>query len=91
MLALAQVAAYHGVQTTPGQLAHELALGNQPAYAEDLARAAKLIGLKARIVRDPTARRLRGLPTPALIKLRDGQWAIFGIETSPDASASCFR
>ena len=38
-------------------------------------------------MRDPTAKRLRGLPTPALIKLSDGQWAIFGIETTP----GCFR
>ncbi len=83
LLALAQVAAYYGVQTTPRQLAHELALGNQPVGAEDLARAAKLIGLKARIVRNPTAKRLRGMPTPALIKLRDGQWAVFGMETAP--------
>ena len=83
LLALAQVAIFHGVQTTPRQLAHELALGNQPVGAEDLARAAKLIGLKARIVRDPTAKRLRGIPVPALIKLRDGQWAIFGVELAP--------
>src|SRR5260370_37786774 len=80
LLALAQVAAFHGVQTTPRQLVHELTLGNQPADAEDLVRAAKLIGLKARIVRDPTAKRLRGIPVPALIKLRDGRWAIFGME-----------
>lgn len=83
LLALTQIAAFHGVQTTPGHLAHELSLGNQPVGAEDLARAAKLIGLKARIVHNPSAKRLRGMPPPALIKLHDEQWAIFGIETTP--------
>ena len=80
LLALAQVAAFHSVQTTPRQLVHELALGNQPVGAEELVRGAKLIGLKARMVRDPTAKRLRGIPVPALIKLRDGRWVIFGME-----------
>jgi ATP-binding cassette, subfamily B, bacterial HlyB/CyaB len=80
LLGLAQVAAFHSVQTTPRQLVHELALGNQPVGAEELVRGAKLIGLKARVVRDPTAKRLRGIPVPALIKLRDGRWVIFGME-----------
>jgi ATP-binding cassette, subfamily B, bacterial HlyB/CyaB len=80
LLGLAQVAAFHSVQTTPRQLVHELALGNQPVGAEELVRGAKLIGLKARMVRDPTAKRLRGIPVPALIKLRDGRWVIFGME-----------
>jgi subfamily B ATP-binding cassette protein HlyB/CyaB len=80
LLALAQVAAFHGVQTTPRQLTHELALGDKPVDAADLVRAAKLIGLKARLVRDPTSKRLRGIPVPALIKLRDGRWVIFGME-----------
>lgn len=83
LLAVAQVAGFHGVPTTPGELAHQLALGDTPPGPEDLARAAKLLGLKARIVRDPTAKRLPRLPVPALIKLRSGNWAIFGVETTP--------
>ena len=81
--AVAQVALFHGVPTTVAELSHQLALGDTPPTTEDLARAAKLVGLKARIVRDPTARRLRRIPVPALIRLRSGNWAIFGIETTP--------
>ena len=83
LMAVAQIAGYHGVQTSPAELAHELALADAPPAGEDLARAAKLLGLKARVIRDPTARRLRGIPVPAIIKQRNGNWAIFGIETTP--------
>ena len=82
--AVCQVAGYHGVQTTPAQLAHRLALGRAVPSAEDLAQAAKAIGLKARIIQNPTAKRLRSIPVPAIIKVRDGTWAIFGVELTPN-------
>jgi subfamily B ATP-binding cassette protein HlyB/CyaB len=81
--ALAQIARQHGVHTTAAQIAHEMALGRTPPGAEDLVRAAKLIGLKARIVRNPSAKRLRAIPVPAIVRLKDGTWAIFRGETSP--------
>jgi subfamily B ATP-binding cassette protein HlyB/CyaB len=82
-LALAVVARRLGVQTTAPQLAHELAQGRQAPTGEDLVRAAKLIGLKARVIRNPSARRLRSMPLPAILKQRDGSWAIFGGEQTP--------
>src|SRR5579884_109512 len=80
--ALAQVARQHGVHTTAAQIAHEMALGRTPPGAEDLVRAAKLIGLKARIVKNPSAKRLRAIPVPAILRLKDGSWAIFRGETT---------
>ena len=82
-MAVAQVAGQHGVQAAPAQLSHQLALGDVPPTAEDLARSAVLIGLKARVLRDPSAKRLRTIPVPAIIKVKDGTWAVFGVETSP--------
>jgi subfamily B ATP-binding cassette protein HlyB/CyaB len=79
--ALAQVARSLGVHTTAAQIAHEMAQGRTPPSAEDLVRAAKLIGLKARLIRDPDAKRLRAIPVPAIMRLHDGTWAIFGGET----------
>jgi subfamily B ATP-binding cassette protein HlyB/CyaB len=81
--ALAQVARNHGVHTTAAQIAHEMAQGRTPLDAEDLVRAAKLIGLKARIIRNPSARRLRAIPVPAIVRLKDGAWAIFRGERTP--------
>jgi len=81
--ALAFVARSHGVQTSAAQIAHQMAHGRIAPSGEDLARAAKLIGLKARVIRHPSAKRLRSIPVPAIIKLRDGTWAVFGGETTP--------
>lgn len=82
-MAVAQVAAHHGVQVGAAQLAHDMALGNAAATVDDLVRATKMIGLKARIIRNPSARRLRNLPVPAIFKVRDGSWAVLGMEIEP--------
>ncbi len=82
-MAVAQVASHHGVQAAAAQLSHRLALGDVPPSAEDLARAAVIIGLKARVIKDPSPKRLRTIPVPAIIKIKDGTWAVFGVETSP--------
>ncbi len=82
-MAVAQVAGQHGVQCSPAQLSHQSALGDKPPGAADLARAAIMLGLKARVLRDPTAKRLRTMPVPAIIKVKDGTWAVFGVETAP--------
>jgi len=85
--ALALVARSHGVQTTAAQLAHQMALGRGAGAlptAEDIVRAAKLIGLRGRIVRSPSARRLRNIPFPAIMRQRDSSWVILGGEANPD-------
>ncbi len=82
-MAVAQVAGHHGIQCSSAHLSHQLALGDVPPDGADLARAAIMVGLKARVIRDPSAKRLSTIPVPAIMKIKDGTWAVFGVETSP--------
>ncbi len=82
-MAVAQVAGQHGILASPAQLSRHAALDNDPPTARELARTAVSLGLKAKVVRDPDAKRLKALPVPAIIKIKDGTWAVFGVETSP--------
>jgi ATP-binding cassette, subfamily B, bacterial HlyB/CyaB len=66
--ALCGIAAYHRISADPVQLARELALGGREADEAALIRAAKLIGLKARLVAEVTAERLKTLPVPAIVR-----------------------
>src|ERR1700721_459999 len=75
--ALCGIAAYHRVGADPVQLARELARGARQAGEGDLIRAAKLIGLKARLVEKVTAERLATLPTPAIVRV-NGALMVFG-------------
>jgi len=72
--ALCLIAAFHEVAAEPEALAHQLGLGpNDPVDADDLLRAARLLGLKARRLGGDAARLAR-VPLPALIWLRgDGE------------------
>ena len=76
--ALCGIAAYYRVGADPAQLRRELALGDRSADELDLARAAKLLGLKSRIVTGVTVDRLAGLPTPAIVRLSNGALFVFG-------------
>ena len=82
-LAVAHLAHHHGVLTSAASLNHRSGLGDAPPTAGDLARAAVQLGLKARIIRDPSVKRMRSIPVPAIIKVKDGTWAVFGIEVEP--------
>ncbi|MBB4309712.1 subfamily B ATP-binding cassette protein HlyB/CyaB [Rhizobium leguminosarum] len=44
----------------------------------DIQRAAKIIGLKARVVEKVTARRLRTMPVPAIVQVRSGSFQVLG-------------
>src|SRR5208283_6245394 len=61
------------------QLRHQLALTGRLAGAEDLVRAARLLELKARIIRGVTSKRLGALPYPAILKLNDGGFAVLSV------------
>jgi subfamily B ATP-binding cassette protein HlyB/CyaB len=82
-MAVAQLANHHGVLASAAQLTHQSGLGDAPPTAEDLARSAIQVGLKARVIRDPSVQRLKTIPVPAIIKVKDGTWAVFGVETEP--------
>ena len=75
LVTLSRIAAYYRIAADPAQLAHVFALGQRAATSEDLVRAAKSLGLKARIVRRPDDRRLRAVPMPAVVQLARGGFA----------------
>jgi hypothetical protein len=76
--ALCGIAAYYRIAADPVQLTRELALGARQANEADLIPAAKLIGLKARLVEKVTAERLATLPTPAIVRMTSGALMVFG-------------
>ncbi|HEV7319267.1 MAG TPA: type I secretion system permease/ATPase [Ensifer sp.] len=80
--ALCLVAGFYRIAAQPEVIAKQLALGG-PAASDDLLRAAKLVGLKARHVSAVSSARLSALPTPAIACLADGGFAIFAGATSP--------
>jgi subfamily B ATP-binding cassette protein HlyB/CyaB len=82
--ALALIAGYYRIAADPAQLGHELALGGRTAGADDLVRAAFLLGLKARMIKEPGATRLARLPLPAIIGLKDGGFAVLSAGPKAD-------
>jgi ATP-binding cassette, subfamily B, bacterial HlyB/CyaB len=82
---LAMIAGRFRIPVDPAQLVHELALAERSANAEDLARAAKHVGLKARILRGQALTRLSCVPTPALVQLKTGEFAILALH-APDGT-----
>jgi subfamily B ATP-binding cassette protein HlyB/CyaB len=79
LLALCQIAAYYRVASDPAQLQHQLGLLGRAAQSEDIARGAKLLQLKARVLTTPSEKRLKRAPTPALIKLFGIGFVILGM------------
>jgi ATP-binding cassette, subfamily B, bacterial HlyB/CyaB len=76
--ALCGIAAFYRIGADPVQLARELALGERMADESDLIRAARMVGLKARLVGKVTAERLATLPAPAIVRMTSGALMVFG-------------
>lgn len=76
--ALCGIAAFYRIAADPKHLETELALMGRLAHEPDLVRAARLIGLKARIIGKLDARRLETIPVPAIIRLKSGAFWVFG-------------
>src|SRR5277367_4235473 len=76
--ALCGIAAYYRIGADPVQLARELALRDREADESDLIRAARIVGLKARLVGKVTAERLATLPAPAIVRMASGAVMVFG-------------
>jgi ATP-binding cassette, subfamily B, bacterial HlyB/CyaB len=72
------IAAFYRIGADPVQLARELALGERMADETDLIRAARMVGLKARLVGKVTAERLATLPAPAIVRMTSGALMVFG-------------
>ena len=78
LLALCGIAGYFRIAVDPVHLKRELALLHKDAEETDIVRAAQSIGLKARIIESVDAARLEKVPVPAVARLRDGQFVVFG-------------
>ena len=76
LLSLAVIAAHYRIACDPGQMAHQLGLDHCTANSEDIVRAARRLGLKARVLNKQNIGRLRRTPLPAILRRRDGTYAI---------------
>ena len=77
LLSLCGIASFFRIATDANRLKRELALHEREATAEDLIRASRLIGLKARVVRDVTPERLSRVPLPAIVRSNQGHFCVF--------------
>ncbi len=75
---LALVANFHKLACDVEQVRHEMGLGTKPCTSIDVVRAAKLVKLKARRLTKQRARALHGVPLPAMVEMKDGQFWIYG-------------
>jgi len=76
---LTSIAGHYRIAADPFQLGHDLGLGSRPASGEDIVRAAKRIGLKARLLRGQEVKRLATIPLPAIVRLKDGAYRILAL------------
>ncbi len=76
--ALSGIAAYYRIGADPKQIRRELNLGDRAADDFDLIRAAQMIGLKARLVTGVDEKRMGKIPTPAIVRLRNGALYVYG-------------
>lgn len=76
--ALCGIAAFYQIAADPRHLAKQLALAGRFANEHDLVRAAAAVGLKARVVTKLTPKRIETLPVPAIVRVADGAFQVFG-------------
>ena len=79
--ALCGIAAFYRIAADPAHLQRELALHGRAASEKDIVRAAATIGLKARIVEPVSETRLAAMPVPAILRLKDAGFCVFGGKT----------
>jgi ATP-binding cassette, subfamily B, bacterial HlyB/CyaB len=78
LTALAVIAGHYRISANPSQLAHELGLGGRRADGNDLVRAARAVGLKARFQTGQRLSRLASVPLPCILPLKDGSFVLVG-------------
>lgn len=76
LTSLTVIANHYRIPSRPEHLAREFALKNV-ANISDICRAAKMLGLKSRLVNIHSNKRLLTLPVPAIACLIDGTFAVF--------------
>jgi ATP-binding cassette, subfamily B, bacterial HlyB/CyaB len=73
------VAGYFRIMANPAYLSRELAIGEREMIVDDLLRAAKFVGMKARFVSNVDEKRLRSVPVPAIVRDNQGRfWLLAG-------------
>ena len=72
---LVLVARFFGVAAQTGQLKHKYARSQEPVSPNELVRAARHLGLKARLVSSEW-KKLEKTPLPALAQHQDGHWVV---------------
>ncbi len=87
LVSLAMISSYYRIAADAMQLRHQLAISSRAANGEELVRAARLLGLKARIVRRAGRSRIGSVPLPAIIELKTGAFEVL----APGSSKNTFR
>jgi ATP-binding cassette, subfamily B, bacterial HlyB/CyaB len=77
LFALSAIAGHYRIAADPFQMAHDIGLGERSSTSEDLVRSANRLGLKARVLKDQTVRRLETAPTPSILRMKDGFVLLF--------------
>lgn len=75
--ALCGIAGFYRIPADPEQLATDLGL-QAPALCADLVRAARRLGLRARVIRITESDRAARMPSPAILQMRTGGFLVFG-------------
>ena len=86
LLALVLIAGHFHIAAQPAQLRHELGLGAALASPDDLTRAGRRIGLKARAMTRQPVRRLETVPLPCIVEIGPLQYSIFVARTGGKCS-----
>ncbi|MCA3160224.1 MAG: type I secretion system permease/ATPase [Burkholderiales bacterium] len=76
--ALTGIASYFRIGADPEYLRRELAIKAGEVEPDDILRAAKLVGLKARKIERLDGKRLTDLPVPTILRLRSGLFVVYG-------------
>jgi ATP-binding cassette, subfamily B, bacterial HlyB/CyaB len=84
LASLAAVAAFFRISCDPADLSRELALATS-ATRDDILRAAKRVGLKAKSVNEKRFSAGKVLPTPCIAALSDGSFAVFAGKTDENS------
>ena len=79
LASLAIVAIHYRISADPFRLAHDLGLGARVASGQDIVRVAKRIGLKSRLLEGQVSKRLATIPTPAILRMKDGSYRILAL------------
>lgn len=78
LISLCAIAGYYHISADPEQLVRELSLQGKTIDEDDFLRAAKFIGLKARVIKIKNNERFSRVPVPAIAKRLDGSFLVFG-------------